>query len=440
MKTQSTTTPALQVLPLQKTFKKGTRPAFVVRLRAPEAGPVAAVRPPLSVAFCIDASGSMSGAPLDHARAAAKAFFDRLSDTDFVSLTCYGSQVRVILERCQVGSVRALFAGHLAAIADGGMTALHDGWLAAANTIAPFATGGVFSRVILLSDGQANHGLTDVTELGRQARLLASAGVSTSTYGLGNGFDEHLMTAMAAGGNACYASSADGLLPNFENEFSLLSKMAGTNVALKVSAKTGSGPVDTTLINLLFEDKGVIHLPNLLSGGDSWAAFELPEASTDVDLDIEANWTGLDGSQHTATTTLLLAASNKGSKTDPDAKARIEEARAARLQKEAAEAARVGDMTRARGAIQAMGALGANNAYIMAVADNLSGVLERGDMAAFGKEATYASSTMSSRVTARNENANDLSADPFGMKKAVQGQAVPSAASVAANPTNNPGV
>ena len=426
MKTQST--PALQVLPLQKTFKKGTRPAFVVRLRAPEAGPVSVTRPPLSVAFCIDASGSMSGAPLDHARAAAKAFFDRLDDTDFVSLTCYGSQVRVILERCQVGSVRALFAGHLAAIADGGMTALHDGWLAAANTLAPFATGGVVSRVILLSDGQANQGLTDVTELGRQARLLASAGVSTSTYGLGNGFDEHLMTAMAAGGNACYASSAEGLLPNFENEFSLLSKMAGTNVTLKVSAKAAT-PLDASLINLLFEDKGVVHLPNLLSGGDSWAAFELPETSTSVDLDVSAAWTALDGSRHTASTTLLLTAGKKAGKADPDARARIEEARAARLQKEAADAARVGDMTRARGAIQAMGALGANNAYVMAVADNLNGVLERGDMAAFGKEATYASSTMSSRVTARDENANDLSADPFGMKKAVQGQASPSTAS-----------
>jgi Ca-activated chloride channel family protein len=50
----------------------------------------------------------------------------------------------------------------------------------------------VLSRVILLSDGCANDGLTEVPQIAAHVSELAQAGVTTSTYGLGRHFNEAL--------------------------------------------------------------------------------------------------------------------------------------------------------------------------------------------------------------------------------------------------------
>ena len=59
------------------------------------------------------------------------------------------------------------------------------------------------NRVLLLTDGLANEGMTDPAELERHAGELRARGVSTSTFGVGEDFDERLLGAMAdAGGGA----------------------------------------------------------------------------------------------------------------------------------------------------------------------------------------------------------------------------------------------
>ena len=55
-------------------------------------------------------------------------------------------------------------------------------------------------RVILLSDGQANEGIVDQDQIAEQVRALANAGVTTTTVGIGVGFNEELMTAIANAG------------------------------------------------------------------------------------------------------------------------------------------------------------------------------------------------------------------------------------------------
>ena len=80
------------------------------------------------------------------------------------------------------------------------------------------------SRVLLLSDGGANRGLTDPAKIAQACGRMAKAGVSTSTYGLGGGFNEELMSAMAEAGrgNAYYGATAADLKDPFEAEFDLL--------------------------------------------------------------------------------------------------------------------------------------------------------------------------------------------------------------------------
>jgi Ca-activated chloride channel homolog len=78
---------------------------------------------------------------------------------------------------------------------------------------------------VLLSDGMANQGVIDHEQLERFAEGAQSAHVSTSTIGIGHGYDEDLLASIARGGSgnthfaehgddagAALASEVDGLL------------------------------------------------------------------------------------------------------------------------------------------------------------------------------------------------------------------------------------
>ena len=118
------------------------------------------------------------------------------------------------------------------------MTNLHGGWFQGAETLAPHTKDDVTSRVILLSDGCANHGLTDPDQIYAQCADLARAGVSTSTYGLGHGFNEELMIGMArhGQGSSYYGQTADDLMDPFREEFELLNALCARRLRLEIAA------------------------------------------------------------------------------------------------------------------------------------------------------------------------------------------------------------
>jgi Ca-activated chloride channel family protein len=117
-----------------------------------------------------------------------------------------------------VDAAKVILPAKLEQIHPGGTTALHDGWLKGAELLAPLSNKDQMCRVILLSDGQANEGIVDQDQIAEQVRALANAGVTTTTVGIGVGFNEELMTAIAnAGqGNAWYGQRAEDLAESFE--------------------------------------------------------------------------------------------------------------------------------------------------------------------------------------------------------------------------------
>jgi len=95
--------------------------------------------------------------------------------------------------------------------------------------------------VILLSDGCANHGLLDHDQIYAQCAELARAGVSTSTYGLGHGFNEELMIGMArhGQGSSYYGQTADDLMDPFREEFELLNALCARRLRLEIAPAAG---------------------------------------------------------------------------------------------------------------------------------------------------------------------------------------------------------
>jgi Ca-activated chloride channel family protein len=62
----------------------------------------------------------------------------------------------------------------------GGNTNLHGGWKESADALVDVAGQGL-KRVILLSDGQVNEGVTDPAEIAGQCSAWLSKGITSST-------------------------------------------------------------------------------------------------------------------------------------------------------------------------------------------------------------------------------------------------------------------
>ncbi|MDP1692144.1 MAG: VWA domain-containing protein [Burkholderiaceae bacterium] len=246
---------------------------ILVRIQAPDA-PVGhtAVRPPQAIALVIDRSGSMEGRPLAEARRCAEYVVGKLRPTDTVSLVQFDNRVQRLWPAVPLGDGAPLRAA-IAGIHSGGNTHLHGGWCEGAETLSDVAGTGL-KRVILLSDGQANEGLTDATAIAAQCAEWAARGVTTSTYGLGNSFNEELMVAMAraGGGNHYYGDTAEDLMDPFQQELELLGNLCLRDLRLSAAVPDG---VEVQMVNDLPAVDGGWRLPDLAWGAEAWAVLRL---------------------------------------------------------------------------------------------------------------------------------------------------------------------
>ena len=105
-------------------------------------------------------------------------------------------------------STRPRCAPRSRAIRPGGSTNLSGGLLRGLQE-ARRAAGRRGATLLLLSDGHANLGETDPDRLAGVVAGAAAHGVTTSTIGIGHGYDESLMAAIARGGNGSHAFAGD---------------------------------------------------------------------------------------------------------------------------------------------------------------------------------------------------------------------------------------
>lgn len=179
-------------------------------------------RTPVNVAFVLDRSGSMSGEnKFNLARQAVEQSLRMLRPEDRFSLVVYDNRVDVLAASSFAtrGAIRAALNA-LSTVAPRGNTDLCSGWMHGCNEVAEFVDKERVSRVLLLTDGLANHGITNPGELARHASELRDRGVSTSTFGVGADFDERLLRNMAheGGGNFYFLENALQILDLITSE------------------------------------------------------------------------------------------------------------------------------------------------------------------------------------------------------------------------------
>ena len=248
--------PKIEILPLKKGFLRAASEAthVLVRIVAPSqpTDVVATPRAPLDLALVIDRSGSMSGRPLEAALESAVRIVRGLRNDDRVSIVAFDERIEVV-EPLTAVTDREGLVRRIQAIDSRGSTDLFGGWEEAVKQLAPFTRKDRIARVILLSDGQANHGLVNEQEIFARVTKAAGAGITTSTVGLGHGFNESLMTGMATAGEgvANFGQTADDLDEAFEEQFAILSNSFLRQV--KVSVQGGSD-VQARLVGEILEN------------------------------------------------------------------------------------------------------------------------------------------------------------------------------------------
>ena len=201
-------------------------------------------RPSVNLAIVLDRSGSMHGAAIERAREAACEAVRRLDERDVISVVAYDDITETVVPAQRVVDREGIIA-KIRRIDARGMKALFAGVAAGASELAKFRGTCEISRVLLLSDGQANVGPSTAEELGRYGAMLMKDGVAVSTVGLGNCYNEDLMTRLSqkSDGNSYYVANSEELTKVFASELGDVLSVAATKVQLQVRFGEGFVPV-----------------------------------------------------------------------------------------------------------------------------------------------------------------------------------------------------
>ncbi len=150
-----------------------------------------------------------------------------------------------------------------------GSTDLGGGWLRGAEQVALHLGAGSINRVLLLTDGLANRGIVDHGELTRHASELRARGIATTTFGVGQDFDETLLQSMAdaGGGHFYFIERPEQITDLIASEVGELLEIVARDATIEITAPEGMSI--RPLSPYRFDQRGsrsLLHLGDLVAG------------------------------------------------------------------------------------------------------------------------------------------------------------------------------
>jgi len=273
----------------------------LVSITAPQAPPKAG-REPLQVSLVLDRSGSMGGPKIALAREAVRQALQALRPADRFSLVVYDEEITTVVESAKAtAEARRNAMEKLARVDARGSTDLHGGWRAGCDQLAAHLDAEHVGRCLLLTDGQANVGISDPAEL---AKLAGAARkdqrVATSTFGVGDDFDERLLHGMAdAAGGRFYFIGQPAQIPDLlTSELGELLQVVARAACLTLQLPEGMEAVPLNALETAAVTGGIqIRLGDLVSGQqlDVVVAFRFPKGRAGDTIAVQFELSDRDG-------------------------------------------------------------------------------------------------------------------------------------------------
>ena len=163
-------------------------------------------RPPINLTLLMDVSGSMfSDDKLPLAKKAIKLMLEEMEPTDTIAIVVYAGAAGEILEPTPVSDKRKIVAA-LEELQAGGSTAGGEGLRLAYSLAEQGLKEGAVNRVMLLTDGDFNVGISDPEQLEDFVSRKRETGIYLSVLGFGRGnYNDAMMQKIAQTGNGTAA-------------------------------------------------------------------------------------------------------------------------------------------------------------------------------------------------------------------------------------------
>ena len=236
----------------------------------------------VDMVIVLDKSGSMQGAKINNAHRSIIALLADLSPEDRFSLVTYANGVQQHSGLLPVTpSNRELLETWVRQTRAGGGTNLGAGLRAGINVLLSSARQGNIGKVILISDGLANQGITDPEDLGQMASVAVEKEFTISTAGVGADFNEQLMSAIADQGTGryYYLENPDAFAAVFHEEFNNARGLAAGGVKVRVPLPAGVTLVSASGYPVKTENGCALFYPGNLRSGQVrklYLSFKMP--------------------------------------------------------------------------------------------------------------------------------------------------------------------
>lgn len=213
-------------------------------------------RRPMNLAVVLDRSGSMADErKMDYAKQAVNKLIDQLQSEDIFSLVVYDDVIDVLRSAQRVGRSKSELKRLISEIYPRNSTNLGGGMVEGFRQVERNRGREFVNRVILLSDGLANQGITDPGELNRIARRNRNESISLTTIGVGLDYNENLMVGLSesGGGNYYFIESPSQLASIMKKEFNAASSVIAQNAFIELKLGRGVRALDVIGCESSFE-------------------------------------------------------------------------------------------------------------------------------------------------------------------------------------------
>lgn len=281
--------------------KSGASQSMFARIEVGTAPRPAHGRPPVNLVLLVDTSGSMEGKAIEDARAASLALLDTMSPKDHFAVVAFDSKAEVLLPSTRIddADLRELRT-KIGAMKAQGTTDMVAGLRKALDQAEGAMEKEGVNRIVLLGDGVPN----DDAQINSLVSEATVHGISITTMGLGNDYDETLMGRIAqqSGGKFSYVEDSAKVSSFFKEEVTRLHKVVARGAYVEL--RPGPGVTIKSVIGRHFahSDAHAVTVPlgDLTFGETNEIVVELatnaPKEGANVEaLDAIVHWTDQSG-------------------------------------------------------------------------------------------------------------------------------------------------